>query len=56
MLTEQVDVDLLETVHTAKLVELVVNLVEYECFVVVCREVSHDFMNLNGISESNKVS
>lgn len=45
MLTEQVNVDFLKTVNTAKLVEFMVNLVEYERFVVVGCEVSHDFMN-----------
>jgi hypothetical protein len=53
MLTEQVNVDFLETVHTAELVEFVVDLVEYERFVVVSREVFHNFMNLTRFNMFN---
>lgn len=40
-LTKQADVDLLQRVDAAELVELVVNLVEYQGFIVICCEVPH---------------
>lgn len=40
-LTKQADIHLLQRVDAAELVELVVNLVEDQSFVVVCGEVPH---------------
>lgn len=45
MLTEQADVHLLQGVDAAELVELVVNLVEYQGLVVVGGEVLHYVVN-----------
>ena len=42
ILTKQADVNLLQRVNAAELVELMVNLVEYQSFVVVCSEVFHN--------------
>lgn len=47
-LTEQADVDLLQRVHAAELVELVVDLVEYQGLVVVGREVPHNVVHWMG--------
>lgn len=52
-LTEQADVDLLQGVDAAELVELVVNLVEDQSFVVICGEVLHDVVNCGGENEVN---
>lgn len=52
-LTEQADVDLLQGVDAAELVELVVNLVEDQSFVVICGEVLHDVINCGGENEIN---
>lgn len=41
VLTKQADVDLLQRVDAAELVELVVHLVEYQGFIVICCEVPH---------------
>ena len=43
--TKEVDVDLLQVVNTAELVELVMNLVVDERFVVVGRVVAHDVVH-----------
>ena len=43
--TKEVDVDLLQVVNTAELVQLVMNLVVDECFVVVSRVVTHDVVH-----------
>lgn len=51
ILTKQADVNLLQRVNAAELVELMVNLVEYQSFVVVCREVLH---NVEHCRERNK--
>lgn len=40
-LTKQFNVDLLKRVNAAELVQLMVNLVEDECFVIVCGVVLH---------------
>lgn len=40
-LTEQADVDLLQGVDAAELVELVVHFIKNQSFVIVCSEVSH---------------
>ena len=44
-LTEQADVDLLQGVHAAELVQLVVDLVEDQGLVVVGGEVPHDVVH-----------
>ena len=44
-LTKEIDVDLLQVVHRAELIELVVYLVEDERLVVVGREVLHNFVH-----------
>lgn len=43
-LTKQFNVDFLERVDTAELVQLMMNLIEDEGLVVVCREVLHDII------------
>jgi len=43
--TKEVDVDLLQVVNTAELVQLVMNLVVDERFVVVGRVVTHDVVH-----------
>jgi hypothetical protein len=43
MHTKKVNVDFLQSVHTAKLIELVVYLVENQRLVVVGRVVAHNF-------------
>lgn len=54
-LTKQANVDLLQGVNAAELVEFVVNLVEYQSFVIVCGEVLHYVVNCRGENEtSNK--
>lgn len=55
-LTEQADVDLLQGVNTAELIELVVNLVEYQSFVVICGEVLHDVVNCRGENKTSYVN
>lgn len=50
-LTEQADVDLLQGVDAAELVELVVDLVEDQSFVVICGEVLHDVVHCGGENE-----
>lgn len=40
-LTKQADVDLLERVNTAELIEFMVNLIKYQGFVIVSSEVPH---------------
>lgn len=52
-LTKQADVDLLQGVDAAELVELVVHLVEDQSFVVICGEVLHDVVNCGGENEMN---
>ena len=47
-LTKQADVHLLQGVNAAELVQLVVDLVEYQRFVVVRREVSHYVIHCGG--------
>ena len=47
-LTKQADVDLLQRVDAAELVELVVDLVEDQRLVVVGREVPHDVEHCRG--------
>lgn len=42
--TKEVDVDFLKVVYTAELVELVVNLVVYQCLVIVGRVVTYNVM------------
>ena len=44
-LTKKIDVDLLQVVHRAELIELVVYLVEDERLVVVGREVLHNLVH-----------
>lgn len=44
-LTKQADVHLLQGVDAAELVQLVVNLVEYQSFVIVCGEVPHNVVH-----------
>lgn len=56
MLTKQLNVDLLQRVHAAELVELVVDLVEDEGFVVVGRVVLHDVIHCDRRSGSARAT
>lgn len=54
-LTKQADVDLLQRVNAAELVEFVVNFVEYQGFVIVCSEVPHYVIHCRDRSFKNYI-
>lgn len=55
-LTEQADVNLLQRVNAAELVELVVDLVENQSLVVVGREVPHNVVHCRADGDTHNTS